>query len=212
MRDGRVPLEVGDRLELKDVGSLTFDPEDAGPGPAGKLELTVEDGKGGEANATVSVEIVAPDQPASTSLDEALWRRLGPGAGGDDLRAFVQLFPQSPVRGRGPAAPGADGRRCAAGPATTGGPGQGGPGRAAALREGSLAPAEEPKRPTAPAAAEPKVAEATPPAPSRPTPRTNGDGTSFQDCPDCPVLVRVPAGSFTMGRETATAASGRPTR
>ncbi len=29
--------------------------------------------------------------------------------------------------------------------------------------------------------------------------RTQGNGNSFQDCPECPILVRVPSGSFTMG-------------
>ena len=29
--------------------------------------------------------------------------------------------------------------------------------------------------------------------------RTQGNGNSFQDCPECPVLVRIPAGNFMMG-------------
>ena len=209
VRDGRVPLEVGDRLDPKDVASLTFDPEDAAPGPAGKLELAVEDGKGGEANATVSVEIVAPDQAAAISLDEALWRRLGPGAKEDDLRAFVQLFPHGPFA--------AEARRrlaptvAAAPPAP---PAPTAPVKTAQAEpqrpeKAAPPPPEEPKKAAAPTPAEPKVpeqnvAEAAPPAPSRPTtPRTGGDGASFRDCPDCPVLVRVPAGSFVMGRDDA---------
>jgi formylglycine-generating enzyme required for sulfatase activity len=196
VRNGRVPLEVGDRLDLKDVASLTFDPEDAAPGPAGKLELTVEDGKGGEANATVSVEIVAPDQAAATSLDEALWRRLGPGAKEDDLRAFVQLFPQSPFA--------AEARQRLA-PVVAAAPPV--PPAAAATAKAAQAEPQRPEKVAVPPAAElkapdTKVAEAAPPVASKPTtPRTNGDGTSFQDCADCPILVHIPAGSFTMGRD-----------
>lgn len=42
------------------------------------------------------------------------------------------------------------------------------------------------------------------PEPVRPLARTNGAringaGAAFQDCPECPVLVRIPAGRFVMG-------------
>ncbi|HEY0838447.1 MAG TPA: formylglycine-generating enzyme family protein, partial [Azospirillum sp.] len=50
------------------------------------------------------------------------------------------------------------------------------------------------------AAVEPQaLALATPPAAG--TARTQGKGNGFQDCPECPVMVRVPAGSFTMGHD-----------
>lgn len=39
--------------------------------------------------------------------------------------------------------------------------------------------------------------------------RTQGNGTNFQDCSDCPVLVRIPAGSFVMG--SSGDPSSRPT-
>ncbi|MEK0084121.1 SUMF1/EgtB/PvdO family nonheme iron enzyme [Benzoatithermus flavus] len=65
--------------------------------------------------------------------------------------------------------------------------------------------AARPKGEPAPAAtgekmpADEKAAMVEPPEPAKPLARTNGDGASFQDCPECPVLVRIPAGRFVMG-------------
>jgi formylglycine-generating enzyme required for sulfatase activity len=61
---------------------------------------------------------------------------------------------------------------------------------------------EEPAPPPPPPAAAPETEKAAmiePAEPERPLARTNGDGTSFQDCPECPVLVRIPVGRFVMG-------------
>jgi formylglycine-generating enzyme required for sulfatase activity len=62
-----------------------------------------------------------------------------------------------------------------------------------------------PAKPPAPAA-ETNIAAISPPA----VPPTGGrgsktDGATFRDCPDCPSMIRVPGGSFTMG-----VASGDP--
>ena len=45
----------------------------------------------------------------------------------------------------------------------------------------------------------PPVAAADPSAALPPATRNKGQSNSFQDCPECPVMVRVPAGTFTMG-------------
>ncbi|PWC38011.1 hypothetical protein TSO352_09885 [Azospirillum sp. TSO35-2] len=54
----------------------------------------------------------------------------------------------------------------------------------------------------------PSTAPAPPPTPSDPTPaqgnggvRNHGNGNSFRDCETCPVMVRLPPGSFQMGSE-----------
>ncbi|WP_431858427.1 SUMF1/EgtB/PvdO family nonheme iron enzyme [Azospirillum sp.] len=76
----------------------------------------------------------------------------------------------------------------------------------------SLLKHEPPPPPKAAAVAPPptptpepqQVAAAAPPPPGNTpngTARTHGPGNSFFDCPGCPVMVRVPAGSFMMGSD-----------
>jgi formylglycine-generating enzyme required for sulfatase activity len=68
------------------------------------------------------------------------------------------------------------------------------------------------------AAAKPGVALSIPPAETRssrneqmaymaPLPTVDRDGRAFQDCADCPVVVRIPAGSFTMGQTKGDASA-----
>jgi formylglycine-generating enzyme required for sulfatase activity len=45
----------------------------------------------------------------------------------------------------------------------------------------------------------PPVAAADPSAAAPPATRNQGTNNSFQDCPECPVMVRLPSGAFTMG-------------
>ncbi|GEO39253.1 hypothetical protein SAE02_34010 [Skermanella aerolata] len=45
----------------------------------------------------------------------------------------------------------------------------------------------------------PPVAATDPSAAAAPATRNQGTNNSFQDCPECPVMVRLPGGSFTMG-------------
>jgi len=74
---------------------------------------------------------------------------------------------------------------------------------AAALLKHEPPPAPQPAAAPQPASqpAEPQVAAAAPPGPANGAARNHGAGNSFQDCPTCPVLVRVPAGSFMMGND-----------
>ena len=96
VRQGTTPLKVGDQLSMP-IEALAFDPENAAPGPAGELAFTVEDGRGGQANGSVQVAIVAPTpEPPVASPDEVRWRQLGVRPGEAELRDFLQRFPQSP--------------------------------------------------------------------------------------------------------------------
>lgn len=47
------------------------------------------------------------------------------------------------------------------------------------------------------------AATAEPPSPAT---RAHGNGNTFKDCPECPVMARIPAGSFTMGNDSGPAA------
>jgi len=68
------------------------------------------------------------------------------------------------------------------------------------------------------AAAKPGIALPVPPPETRssrkeqmaymaPLPTGDRDGRAFQDCADCPVVVRIPAGSFTMGQAKGDASA-----
>ncbi len=93
LRQGTTSLKLGDQLSMP-AEPLTFDPENAAPGPAGAIGFTVDDGRGGEASGSVVVAILAPALVARP--DEARWRELGARPGEAELRDFLERYPQSP--------------------------------------------------------------------------------------------------------------------
>ncbi|XEY16214.1 SUMF1/EgtB/PvdO family nonheme iron enzyme [Azospirillum sp. HJ39] len=277
VRNGSAAVKAGDRLTVQALTALTFDPEAARSGPAGALRYSVEDGRGGSAVASVTVEIGEPGSTPLADLEEGVWKRIQASKEPGDYQAFLQLFggsgyapvarsqletlktprkgvdaapevkpEQAPVLGPGlePAAPGrytagADGILRAT-PASNGAR----VGRVArgatvqvlgrmteggwfriALDDGTqgfvaptllkhepppapqapvpppAAPQTAEPKPASPQAAEPQVAAAAPPVPLNGTARNHGAGNSFQDCPTCPVMLRLPAGSFMMGSD-----------
>ncbi len=210
LRRGKVPVEPGDRLSAADLDDLTFDPEGTAPGTAGRLAFTVEDGHGGEAEGVVVVEVIGPGEAAQVSLDEALWRRLGPTAGAEELRAFLALFPRSPFAAEAQARLGGVPVAAAQQPSK---PASAAPEMAATgrLHPGEvpsssdavdrLAAAEAAPSQNPPQAQPTRLAEAVPQQTiTKPSATRSASGPGFQDCPDCPVIVPVPAGRFTMGR------------
>lgn len=238
LRRGRAVLEAGDRLDPGGSEPLTFDPEDTPPGPAGELAFSVEDGRGGEASGSITFEVVAPGAGAAPpSLDAAVWRRLGPQPSEGMLRAFLQLFPQSPfaaeaqrrlgssVVATAPAPPAQPTVKAVLTP--TPAPRSAPPSSPVPQAQKPMASSPAAAKPAATPAPTPQPPASAPGAPSEPSPvtepaqvaeatapkstRTNGDGTSFQDCAECPVIVRIPAGSFTMGSESGDR-SERPMR
>ncbi|MCP1611898.1 formylglycine-generating enzyme required for sulfatase activity [Azospirillum lipoferum] len=286
VHNGAAVVKPGDRLTVQTLTALTFDPEAAAPGPAGSLHYSVDDGRGGAATASVSVDIAAPGTAPVAELEDSLWKKIQGSREPGDYQAFLQLFgsgsyapmarrqlealkvvskpaeppPKAEAKpeaamgpGLEPAEPGrytvaADGTlratpanngarvgRVARGSAVQvlGRVPEGGWYRialedgtqgfvAAALlkHEAPPAPAPPPTPPTTPPTpapsqaatpppAEPQVAATAPPVPGNGGARNHGTGNSFQDCPTCPVLVRVPAGSFMMGNDKGDA-SERP--
>lgn len=308
VRTGGRTLAIGDTLEPAALADLRFDIEDAEIGYIGRMVLAAQDGKGGEATSTVTLEVIAPTAPVVVALDEEVWRQVKTSQRPDDYSSYIQLFPQGrfvpqarerlealsagePRRESQPAPQTATpppsvasapttapevstAAREPTSPSDTAGQPQAarptGPdlepvtgsweatvdanvraepssnsARVARLTKGApvrvlgrfpgtnwlqveladgakgyvygdlvtqaaARTAEPPPAPSAPARpAETQVAAvpSTPPAGAR----TGGDGQSFRDCPECPVMMRVPSGSFVMGRDDAER-SERPSR
>ncbi len=75
IRDGRLTVAKGDKLEPAALPRLSYDPEDAPPGPVGRFSYRVEDGQGGAAVSAMDIEVssggssgfsaVAADQTAA---------------------------------------------------------------------------------------------------------------------------------------------------
>jgi hypothetical protein len=62
------------------------------------------------------------------------------------------------------------------------------------------APEAEPSTPPPPGSSEPAVeAKVQPATPAPPSSETSEPGKVMRDCPECPEMVLVPAGEFTMG-------------
>jgi formylglycine-generating enzyme required for sulfatase activity len=203
VRKGSRLFQVGDRLTADDLAGLTYDLEQAAPGDPEAFSVLFDDGRGGKAVETVRIELAPP--LTSPDLEEGLWQRIRNGGSSADLDAFLHLFPNSRYV--------ADARERLAGlaatysetpavsrPAVRGTtiqqvPDEGVPANAdVAGKPNTLQRELKVPEPQVAAVPAPSV-----PAPSDKRPVDNGPAGSFQDCPECPIMVQVPAGSFTMG-------------
>jgi formylglycine-generating enzyme required for sulfatase activity len=210
VRKGTQPLKMGEKLAPADFAGLTYDPEQSAPGNAGNFSVLIDDGKGGKATASVKIEVAPPGTaPSGPDLDDAMWQRVRTGGQPADFTAYLQLFPsgrnaplaRERLAALGPASP-------PAGPVPTSTakqePKKPEPSRTEIARAEPAKPeAKKPEPAKAPPAALPPVippvAAADPSAAAPPATRNQGTNNSFQDCPECPVMVRLPSGSFTMG-------------
>jgi formylglycine-generating enzyme required for sulfatase activity len=196
VRNGNVPLRVGDHLTPQELAGLTFWPEAGFTGPAGSLRYSVDNGHGGVTRGATDIDVGTPDKQVATAEDEAVWGSLRGGADMTRIDAFIRLFPNSrfaaEARGR------RDELAAAARPPPAAKPAE--PQQMAAMPPD---PAVPPLQPTASrlitAANGPIVAL----PPTKP-PAEAGGGRQFQDCPDCPVMIRIPAGHFMMGAGART--------
>lgn len=234
VRLGNQTLAPGDRLEPGQLGRLTYDAEDAPVGSSQELSLTVDDGRGGEAETVVTIAVAgdgaaAPAPPAAPlAAGPSPATQATEAAPAGQLPAGVTL---EPLPGSFAAATDANLR---AGPsnaaARVGRVAAGTPlavlGRVAGSRwvyvdspEGEpafifgdlLAKREEPTPPAATIAAAEPPAMAAPTALREPKAVLVRESDGVLDCPDCPVLVRINPGAFTMGSQDGDP-SRRPAR
>jgi formylglycine-generating enzyme required for sulfatase activity len=203
VRDNGTVVRPGDRLTPTALAGLTFDPGHASAGDAGSFEVTVADGRGGTARSVVRVQVVDHTTPTDPNLEVAVWQRVQTRNTAAAFQAYLHLFPEGQF---------ADRARAQLAERTPGIPTRQPPtatiaeeadASALALADlDKLGPTSAPLPAARPAPETPilerQVATAPPPAPPRMAAPTN-DLAEFQDCPSCPVMVRLPAGRFTMG-------------
>jgi formylglycine-generating enzyme required for sulfatase activity len=239
-RIGTTVVKNGDRVRPQDLPMLTFTPEFGTTGDVGSLRYMVDDGRGGKAEGRVDVSVARVNESGDMVSAKLLWEGMRDSGSGDDLDAFLRLFPNSryadearerrqalgpgdsapppaamPVAQAAPPAANPPASRVGPAPqpapqAQAPPPQAPPPRRNADDRVASLAPQSAAQTPQQPAPQQPAEAAPapTPPIAMAVPPPTRGgsDARSFQDCPTCPVMVKVPGGSFVMGRS-----SGDPT-
>nr|WP_294550323.1 SUMF1/EgtB/PvdO family nonheme iron enzyme [uncultured Rhodopila sp.] len=194
VRNGAVILHAGDTVTPQELSKLTFWPEAGFSGSAGSLRYTVDNGHGGSAEGSLDVEVGSASGISDPGPELAMWQTIRDSTDPAEFDLFLRLFPSSRYAGE------ARHRHMELADA--------GKAHAAARAEppgGQAAAAPKAEAPPAgnPAAEQGRIVTAAnvPPIGAIPTPpRGNGgDANRFQDCPGCPRMVRIPAGSFTMG-------------
>jgi len=193
VRNGNVPVRVGDQLPPEALPRLVFVPEPGYVGSAGLLAYVVTDARGGSAESAVEIDVMDAAEAANELAQASVWERLRGSGRPEDLELFERLYPNS---------------RFGASIAQW---------RAELARANQPQPAPAPPRPqvatpTVPPARVASIAP-TPPAlppavepppdrlafaPPEPAPAPSPEGT-FRDCANCPVMVQIPGGSFLMG-------------
>jgi formylglycine-generating enzyme required for sulfatase activity len=220
VRFGVTTLHVGDQLQPEQLPALTYVPEPGFSGPAGSFQYLVDDGRGGRAEGLLDIDVMDPAEAAAQMAESALWDKLRASGRLEDVETFLRLYPNSylaatarsrrdelAARATPVAAPPAPAQRPTASPPAA--PAQ----TAASVAAPPPAPPPLPEQPKAPgkvAALEPIVPPTAPPAQSQrdvamvvppvSVPPVANDDRTFQDCPACVTMVRIPAGTLMMGQ------------
>lgn len=221
VRNGGTVIKNGDRLRPQDLTTLTYTADPGTSGDVGMLRYTADDGRGGTAEGRVKVQVAELEESSDLVSEGKLSRQLLDKGRPDEIQSFLSLFPDSrhaaELRQR-------QQELIASGAPNSGWAGAGQPPAPPAAAKPvaastpppaapSPAPASETARIGAAVEAQATAAAATP-DPPRTVPETRvaaagvvappkvgrADQTTFQDCPTCPVMVKVAGGSFTMGQ------------
>jgi formylglycine-generating enzyme required for sulfatase activity len=212
VRNGSARLKVGDRLQPEDLAALSFVPEPGVAGHAGALRYVVDDGRGATAEGSVDVEVA---DPADIVSESRLWAGVQEKNDAAEVEAFLRLFPDSRfaeaarqrrdvLSRRRPDDARPPGAQAAAAPATPT------PAMAAAKPAHEVIaepPPEAGKQfallqshpESAAPVASPLATVVLPPPPSSASSARGAEAKMLKDCPDCPAMVRIPEGSFSMG-------------
>ena len=215
---GTATLHPGDRVTPQELTTLELLPEAGFTGPAGSLRYSVDNGHGGIVDGSVDVDVVPAQDNVESGSEDALWQKVRGSSDPAKLEAFLLLFPTSSYADE------AQRRRLAliataAGdkPLIAAKPEPAKPQAAALEKPAAEAPPFKLiDKPAVVGMVQPEVVFGSSPPPRSspvmtaangplvpvlPTPPRGkiNDGDRFQDCPTCPRMVRIPAGSFMMG-------------
>jgi formylglycine-generating enzyme required for sulfatase activity len=208
VRSGSKMLKKGDHLRPEDLAALVYLPHPGIVGDVGGVRYLVEDGHGGKAEGHVEINVPALGDTTQLVSDTALWQRLREEVDLAAVESFLTLFPgsqyaaearqraqQLAATASGSSAGGVDPQS----PSSVTGP---------AMLSAPLAPTLQPS--PAPAQAAPLAPSSTA-APAKP-PQVAATGTGLaappsaigegliKECSNCPAMVPIPAGSFSMGQ------------
>jgi formylglycine-generating enzyme required for sulfatase activity len=193
VRSGTTQVKVGDKLRPENLGGLSYWAEPGTTGDVGALTYVVDDGRGGKTTGKLNVQITGIDDRITTETD--LWQRIYERGSIEDIDSFMRVFPESSLieaaKQRRSELVLAKSKPPAPMAAATPGPAS------------SVAPSPAPSLATATPAPDTKVASAASQRQSNAgliAPARGTGQTTFQDCALCPVMVKVPAGTFMMGQ------------
>ena len=193
VRSGAAALRLGDRLPPDALPNLVFVPEPGFVGAAGSLGYQADDGRGGVSASAVELDVMDASEAAAQLAEAALWERVRHSARVEDLDAFTRFYPSSrfaaAVAQRRAELAGAPRRSAQRARGATCAPTSGARG---CLPRRSRLPHLQPVA-VLHACSLPRRRRMQPRGPWRPNAR-------LRDCSTCPVMVHIPAGSFTMGQ------------
>ena len=220
IRFGVTTMHVGDRLQPEQLPALAYVPEPGFSGPAGTFEYLVDDGRGGA--GALDIDVMDPAEAAAQMAEAALWERLRESGRVEDVETFLRLYPNSYLAAaaqrrrdellaqQAPKTPQVAAVEPAPAAASSSPPIQTAP---VAITTSPAPVAEKQKtqekmaalQPIAPELASPPRRDlamilppvATAPASMRPSAT---DERYFRDCDTCITMVRIPAGTLTMGQ------------
>jgi formylglycine-generating enzyme required for sulfatase activity len=221
VRNGATVLHPGDHVTPQELSKLTFWPEAGFTGPAGSLRYSVDNGHGGVVDGSTDIVVGSTISTAESSSAATLWETLRDSTDPREFTAFLRLFPTSSFadeakRRRKELTDGAVNSAVAkTDPVKT----------PSAQPVAAPSPSKPPDKQTMIATTQPRIAppnEAPPPLPAPVMTASNGpliavpsspsrgrisDANTFQDCPTCPRMVRIPPGTFMMGQGAREAES-----